>query len=125
MCCVILSPAGVRGSSQCLWLNLRRSDESFLLFQEFFHYSVGTILIFIASIVAAVKSIGVSALVAGSVRNHTESDLHQQRFQSEVERRQKLLTEVKVTTTVTVNTKDEIEIRRKATKTKYSDPLLQ
>uniref|UniRef100_A0A8C9XEG0 CKLF-like MARVEL transmembrane domain containing 7 n=1 Tax=Sander lucioperca TaxID=283035 RepID=A0A8C9XEG0_SANLU len=34
---------------------------------EFFHYSVGTILIFIASIVAAVKSGGVSALVAGSV----------------------------------------------------------
>ncbi|XP_035529101.1 CKLF-like MARVEL transmembrane domain-containing protein 7 [Morone saxatilis] len=35
---------------------------------EFFHYSVGTILIFIASIVAAVKAGGVSALVAGSVR---------------------------------------------------------
>ncbi|XP_070692040.1 CKLF-like MARVEL transmembrane domain-containing protein 7 [Pempheris klunzingeri] len=34
---------------------------------EFFHYSVGTILIFIASIVAAVKSVGVSALVVGSV----------------------------------------------------------
>ncbi|XP_053183328.1 CKLF-like MARVEL transmembrane domain-containing protein 7 [Scomber japonicus] len=34
---------------------------------EFFHYSVGTVLIFIASIVAAVKSGGVSALVAGSV----------------------------------------------------------
>ncbi|KAF3692463.1 CKLF-like MARVEL transmembrane domain-containing protein 7 [Channa argus] len=34
---------------------------------EYFHYSVGTILIFIASIVAAVKSQGVSALVAGSV----------------------------------------------------------
>ncbi|XP_054476936.1 CKLF-like MARVEL transmembrane domain-containing protein 7 [Anoplopoma fimbria] len=34
---------------------------------EFFHYSVGTLLIVIASIVAAVKSGGVSALVAGSV----------------------------------------------------------
>ncbi|XP_073341961.1 CKLF-like MARVEL transmembrane domain-containing protein 7 [Pagrus major] len=34
---------------------------------EFFHYSVGTVLIFIASIVAAVKTGGVSALVAGSV----------------------------------------------------------
>lgn len=34
---------------------------------EFFHYAVGTVLIFIASIVAAVKSGGVSALVAGSV----------------------------------------------------------
>ncbi|XP_028437059.1 CKLF-like MARVEL transmembrane domain-containing protein 7 [Perca flavescens] len=34
---------------------------------EFFHYSVGTILIFIASIVAAVKSAGVSALVAAGV----------------------------------------------------------
>ncbi|XP_056299936.1 CKLF-like MARVEL transmembrane domain-containing protein 7 [Pseudoliparis swirei] len=34
---------------------------------EFFHYSVGTLLILIASIVAAVKSGGVSALVAGSV----------------------------------------------------------
>ncbi|XP_028254739.1 CKLF-like MARVEL transmembrane domain-containing protein 7 [Parambassis ranga] len=34
---------------------------------EFFHYSVGCVLVFIASIVAAVKSGGVSALVAGSV----------------------------------------------------------
>lgn len=34
---------------------------------EFFHYSVGSLLLFIASIVAAVKSSGVSALVAGSV----------------------------------------------------------
>ncbi|XP_039973250.1 CKLF-like MARVEL transmembrane domain-containing protein 7 [Xiphias gladius] len=34
---------------------------------EFFHYSVGTLLIFIASIIAAVKSLGVSALTAGSV----------------------------------------------------------
>ncbi|XP_030248734.1 CKLF-like MARVEL transmembrane domain-containing protein 7 isoform X2 [Sparus aurata] len=34
---------------------------------EFFHYSVGTVLIFIASIVAAAKTAGVSALVAGSV----------------------------------------------------------
>ncbi|XP_033496128.1 CKLF-like MARVEL transmembrane domain-containing protein 7 [Epinephelus lanceolatus] len=34
---------------------------------EFFHYSVGTVLIFIASIVAAVKSGGVSALVVASV----------------------------------------------------------
>ncbi|XP_037639651.1 CKLF-like MARVEL transmembrane domain-containing protein 7 [Sebastes umbrosus] len=34
---------------------------------EFFHYSVGTVLILIASIIAAVKSGGVSALVAGSV----------------------------------------------------------
>ncbi|XP_040900517.1 CKLF-like MARVEL transmembrane domain-containing protein 7 [Toxotes jaculatrix] len=34
---------------------------------EFFHYSVGTVLIAIASIVAAVKSAGVSALVVASV----------------------------------------------------------
>ncbi|XP_071766468.1 CKLF-like MARVEL transmembrane domain-containing protein 7 [Centroberyx gerrardi] len=34
---------------------------------EFMHYGVGTVLVFIASIVAAVKSWGVSALVAGSV----------------------------------------------------------
>ncbi|KAM9852464.1 CKLF-like MARVEL transmembrane domain-containing protein 7 [Aulostomus maculatus] len=34
---------------------------------EFFHYSVGTVLIFIASIIAVGKGIGVSALVAGSV----------------------------------------------------------
>lgn len=34
---------------------------------EFLHYAVGTILVFIASIVAAVKSGGHSALVAGSV----------------------------------------------------------
>uniref|UniRef100_W5LZQ0 CKLF-like MARVEL transmembrane domain containing 7 n=1 Tax=Lepisosteus oculatus TaxID=7918 RepID=W5LZQ0_LEPOC len=36
-------------------------------FTEFLHYAIGTILIFIASIVAAVKSHGVSCLVAGSV----------------------------------------------------------
>jgi len=48
---------------------------NFLLFQEFFHYTVGTILIFIASIVAAAKSSGVSALVVASVRNSsTEED---------------------------------------------------
>ncbi|XP_061737739.1 CKLF-like MARVEL transmembrane domain-containing protein 7 [Nerophis ophidion] len=34
---------------------------------EFFHYSVGTVLVLIASIVAVVKSGGVSALVAASV----------------------------------------------------------
>ncbi|XP_054638991.1 CKLF-like MARVEL transmembrane domain-containing protein 7 [Dunckerocampus dactyliophorus] len=34
---------------------------------EFFHYAVGTVLILIASIVAAVKAGGVSALVAASV----------------------------------------------------------
>ncbi|KAB5532828.1 hypothetical protein PHYPO_G00124650 [Pangasianodon hypophthalmus] len=34
---------------------------------EFFHYILGTILVFIASIVAAVKSYSVSALIAGSV----------------------------------------------------------
>ncbi|KAG7458311.1 CKLF-like MARVEL transmembrane domain-containing protein 7 [Solea senegalensis] len=34
---------------------------------EFFHYSVGTVLILIASIIAAVKSGSVSALVAASV----------------------------------------------------------
>ncbi|XP_037836123.1 CKLF-like MARVEL transmembrane domain-containing protein 7 [Kryptolebias marmoratus] len=34
---------------------------------EFFHYSVGAVLIFIASIVAAVKCGGVSALVVSSV----------------------------------------------------------
>lgn len=38
--------------------------------QEFFHYSMGTVLIFIASVVAAVKSGGVSALVVASVRSH-------------------------------------------------------
>ncbi|XP_061530654.1 CKLF-like MARVEL transmembrane domain-containing protein 7 [Phycodurus eques] len=37
------------------------------LLTEFFHYCVGTVLICIASIVAAVKSGGVSALVAASV----------------------------------------------------------
>uniref|UniRef100_A0A3Q3A7D4 CKLF-like MARVEL transmembrane domain containing 7 n=1 Tax=Kryptolebias marmoratus TaxID=37003 RepID=A0A3Q3A7D4_KRYMA len=36
---------------------------------EFFHYSVGAVLIFIASIVAAVKCGGVSALVVSSVRS--------------------------------------------------------
>lgn len=40
---------------------------SFLLSQEFLHYAVGGILVFIASIVVAVKSYGVSALIAGSV----------------------------------------------------------
>ncbi|XP_012688041.2 CKLF-like MARVEL transmembrane domain-containing protein 7 [Clupea harengus] len=34
---------------------------------EFLHYVIGTILIFIASIVVAVKNGGVSALIAGSV----------------------------------------------------------
>ncbi|XP_055067721.1 CKLF-like MARVEL transmembrane domain-containing protein 7 isoform X2 [Misgurnus anguillicaudatus] len=34
---------------------------------EFLHYAVGGILVFIASIVAAVKSYGVSSLIAGSV----------------------------------------------------------
>ncbi|XP_072249602.1 CKLF-like MARVEL transmembrane domain-containing protein 7 [Leuresthes tenuis] len=34
---------------------------------EFFHYTVGTILIFIASIIAAAKSSGVSALVVATV----------------------------------------------------------
>ncbi|XP_056141835.1 CKLF-like MARVEL transmembrane domain-containing protein 7 [Lampris incognitus] len=34
---------------------------------EFLHYAVGTILVFIASIVVAVKSSGLSELVAGSV----------------------------------------------------------
>ncbi|XP_060756994.1 CKLF-like MARVEL transmembrane domain-containing protein 7 [Neoarius graeffei] len=34
---------------------------------EFFHYVLGTILVFIASIVAAVKSSSISALLAGSV----------------------------------------------------------
>lgn len=38
--------------------------------QEFFHYSMGTVLIFIASVVAVVKSGGVSALVVASVRRH-------------------------------------------------------
>lgn len=38
-----------------------------LLLQEFFHYAVGAILVFIASIVAAVKSGAVSALVTASV----------------------------------------------------------
>lgn len=34
---------------------------------EFFHYSVGCVLLFIASCIASAKSGGVSALVAGSV----------------------------------------------------------
>ncbi|XP_061574582.1 CKLF-like MARVEL transmembrane domain-containing protein 7 [Cololabis saira] len=34
---------------------------------EFFHYSVGAVLVFIASIVAAAKSGGVSALIVASV----------------------------------------------------------
>lgn len=38
-----------------------------LLLQEFFHYTVGAILVFIASIVAAAKSGDVSALVTASV----------------------------------------------------------
>lgn len=38
-----------------------------LLLQEFFHYTVGAILVFIASIVAATKSKDVSALVTASV----------------------------------------------------------
>lgn len=37
------------------------------LLQEFLHYAVGGILIFIASVVAAVKSYGVAGLIAGSV----------------------------------------------------------
>lgn len=40
---------------------------SLLLSQEFLHYAVGGILVFIASIVVAVKSYGISALIAGSV----------------------------------------------------------
>lgn len=52
--------------------NLQLLDESSPLFQEFFHYSVGTVLVLIASIVAAVKSGGVSALVAASVRKDSE-----------------------------------------------------
>lgn len=63
-CCGSLSP---RVSSGRL---VRHSVQSVLLFQEFFHYSVGTVLIFIASIVAAAKTAGVSALVAGSVCKH-------------------------------------------------------
>lgn len=46
-----------------------------LLFQEFFHYSVGCILILIASIIASANSRGVSALVAGSVRKRTTARL--------------------------------------------------
>lgn len=46
-----------------------------LLFQEFFHYSVGCILILIASIIASANSGGVSALVAGSVRKRTTARL--------------------------------------------------
>ncbi|KAF7653242.1 hypothetical protein LDENG_00085750 [Lucifuga dentata] len=34
---------------------------------EFLHYAVGTVLIFIASIIVSVKSSGISDLVAGSV----------------------------------------------------------
>ncbi|KAG1936617.1 CKLF-like MARVEL transmembrane domain-containing protein [Pimephales promelas] len=36
---------------------------------EFLHYAVGGILVFIASIVVAVNSYGISSLVAGSVSN--------------------------------------------------------
>uniref|UniRef100_A0A3Q3C382 CKLF-like MARVEL transmembrane domain containing 7 n=1 Tax=Haplochromis burtoni TaxID=8153 RepID=A0A3Q3C382_HAPBU len=42
---------------------------------EFFHYSVGCILILIASIIASANSGGVSALVAGSVRKRTTARL--------------------------------------------------
>ncbi|KAG7251684.1 hypothetical protein CRUP_014918 [Coryphaenoides rupestris] len=35
--------------------------------QEFLHYAVGSILVLIASIVAAVKTGGISVLVVGSV----------------------------------------------------------
>lgn len=38
-----------------------------VLLQEFFHYAVGALLVFIASVVAAVKSGAVSALVTASV----------------------------------------------------------
>lgn len=51
-----------------------------LLFQEFFHYSVGCILILIASIIASAKSGGASALVAGSVRKRTAARLTLCRF---------------------------------------------
>lgn len=37
------------------------------LLQEFLHYAVGGILVFIASIVASVKSYDISGLIAGSV----------------------------------------------------------
>lgn len=36
-------------------------------YQEFLHYVLGTILVFIGSIVVAVKSGGIAALIAGSV----------------------------------------------------------
>lgn len=39
--------------------------------QEFFHYSMGTVLLFIASVVGVVESGGVSALVVASVRSLT------------------------------------------------------
>jgi hypothetical protein len=45
------------------------------LFQELLHYGVGTILVFIASIVAAVKSGGLSELEAGSVSNIADAFL--------------------------------------------------
>lgn len=41
--------------------------------QEFLHYAVGSILVLIASIVAAVKSGGISVLVAGSVGHMTHT----------------------------------------------------
>lgn len=49
---------------------MQSCDHAYLL-QEFFQYSMGTILLFIASVVAVVKSGGVSALVVASVRSHT------------------------------------------------------
>lgn len=49
-----------------------RSCDLFSLPQEFFHYSFGTVLILIASIIAAVKGGNVSALAAGSVGKHTK-----------------------------------------------------
>ncbi|KAI3360882.1 hypothetical protein L3Q82_012890 [Scortum barcoo] len=65
---------------------------------EFFHYSVGTVLIFIASIVAAVKAGGVSALVAASVVTTQTpgciGTVRSSSFSSQQKQKQKLFTEV-------------------------------
>lgn len=56
-----------------MFCGLRKSVNDFivrhflLLLQEFLHYAVGGVLVFIASIVAVVKSYGIPGLVAGSV----------------------------------------------------------
>lgn len=64
----------------CAWnhvTGMLSCDSCVLLLQEFFHYAVGAVLVFIASIVAAVKSGAVSALVTASVCENTSAAVHQ------------------------------------------------